>query len=165
MTKVVLVDSQDKEIGLKDKVEAHLGEGYLHRASTILVFNNKSETLITKRSASKMLWPLLWDNTCASHPLQGEDYVKAGERRLSEELGFTCHLKATERFQYKEGYKNIGSENELCTILTGKYNGEVYPITDEVADYKWISIDDLKNDIANNPDKYTVWSKIAINNF
>lgn len=162
MVKVVLVDSQDNEIGLKDKVEAHLGEGDLHRAFTAIVFNKKGETLIARRSADKMLWPLYWDNTCASHPLPGEGYVESGERRLSEELGFTCPLEAVDRFQYQEKFKDIGSENELCTTLVGEYDGEVYPVAEEVADYKWISIKDLKADMSDNPEKYTIWFRIAL---
>lgn len=163
MSQVVLVDDQDNEIGLEDKVAAHLGEGILHRAFTILIFNEKGETLVSQRSAGKMLWPLFWDSACASHPVSGEDYVTAGERRLSEELGFNCQLKVADRFQYKENYKNVGSENEVCTILVGEYNGEVYPVMTEVADYKWVSIGDLKNDMIANPDIYTIWFKTAFN--
>ncbi|MEI6850682.1 MAG: isopentenyl-diphosphate Delta-isomerase [Candidatus Saccharibacteria bacterium] len=162
MKEVVLVDENDKQVGLIDSVEAHLGDGVLHRAFTALVFNNKGETLICQRSAEKMLWPLFWDNTCASHPIENEGYVDAGERRLVEELGFSCKLSVVEKFRYQEKYKNVGSENELCTILTGEYSGEVHPVQNEVADYKWISIKNLKTDIAKNPDIYTVWFKIAL---
>jgi len=162
MSDVVLVDDQDNEIGLMEKVTAHLGDGVTHRAFTSLVFNYKGETLIAQRCADKMLWPLFWDNTCASHPLPGEDYVTSGERRLTEELGFTCKLNVADRFQYKLNYNGIGSENEVCTTLIGVYNGEVYPVATEVADYKWISIHELKNDMIASPDKYTIWFKIAL---
>ena len=162
MSEVVLVDGQDKEIGVKDKLEAHLGDGYLHRAFTVLVFNNRGETLIAKRSAEKMLWPLFWDNTCASHPKINESYEIAGERRLTEELGFTCKLKVVDRFQYSEKYQDIGSENEVCTTMIGEYDGEVHPVLTEVAEYKWISINDLRADMIKNPDIYTIWFKIAL---
>lgn len=162
MVEVVLVDEKDKEICLKDKVQAHLYDGILHRAFAILVFNSKGEILVTRRGADKMLWPLFWDNTCASHPLQKEGYVEAGERRLVEELGFTCTLEIADCFQYQEKYKDVGSENELCTILTGEYNGEVHPVPTEIADYKWMSVQDLKTDMAEKPEIYTVWFKIAL---
>jgi len=162
MVDVVLVDDQDKEIGLKDKIEAHLGEGSLHRAFTILIFNNAGETLVAQRSAEKMLWPLFWDSACASHPLENEGYEQSGERRLTEELGLTCDLEVADRFQYKEKYKDIGSENEVCTTLVGQYDGDVHPVISEVADYKWVSIKNLKIDMAENPDIYTIWFKIAL---
>lgn len=162
MVDVVLVDDNDNEIGLLEKVAAHSGNGSLHRAFTVLVFNIHGETLITQRSATKMLWPLVWDNTCASHPLPGEGFVEAGERRLTEELGFSCQLEVVDRFLYREKYQDIGAENEVCTTLIGQYNGDIQPIPDEVADFKWISIDDLTNDIVQHPDDYTIWFKIAL---
>ena len=162
MVQVVLVDHEDNEIGLEDKVRAHMGDGVLHRAFTTLVFNSKGETLVAKRSATKMLWPLVWDNTCASHPLHDEDQVKAGERRLSEELGFTCKLKVVDKFTYQEKYKDRGAEKEVCTTLIGEYDGEVHPVADEVAEVKWMSIKDLKKEMVDNPDMYTIWFKIAI---
>ncbi len=162
MIEVVLVDERDNEIGLKEKVQAHLGEGSLHRAFTIFVFNDNGETLVTRRSASKMLWPLIWDSACASHPIKGETQEHAGQRRLTEELGFTCQLEAADRFQYKEKYKDIGSENEVCTTLVGEYNGEVHPVPSEVAEFKWLSIKDLKADMAKNPDEYAIWFIIAV---
>jgi len=162
MVQVVLVDEQDNEICLKDKVEAHLHDGTLHRAFAIIVFNSKGEILATLRSADKMLWPLFWDNTCSSHPLQNEGYVEAGERRLVEELGFTCTLEIADRFQYQEKYKDVGSENEICTTLVGEYNGEVHPVQTETADYRWMNVKDLKVDMAENPEKYTIWFKIAL---
>ena len=162
MSDVILVDDNDKAIGSMEKVTAHLGTGNTHRAFTVLVFDDKGEILITQRSAEKMLWPLFWDNTCASHPLEDEGYVEAGERRLTEELGFTCQLKVVDRSQYQVQYQDIGSENEVCTTLSGEYNGEVYPVVSEVADYKWISINDLKIDMVKNPNIYTKWFKIAL---
>jgi len=162
MSDVILVDDNDNAVGSMEKVAAHLGDGTTHRAFTVLVFNDKGETLITQRSAEKMLWPLFWDNTCASHPLQGETYEQAAEKRMPEEMGFECKLQVVDRFKYALKYKDIGSENELCTTLIGEYNGEVYPVATEVSDYKWISIGDLKKDMAERPDVYTVWFKIAL---
>lgn len=162
MVNLVLVDEDDNQIGVKEKVAAHLGDGDLHRAFSILVFNSKGETLVTRRSAEKMLWPLYWDSACASHPLENEVQEAAGERRLTEELGFTCKLKNADTFQYKEKYLDVGSENEICAILIGDYDGEVHPVAEEVADYKWMSVRDVLDEMAQNPDKYTIWFKIEL---
>lgn len=162
MVNLVLVDENDNQIGVKEKIAAHLGEGDLHRAFSILVFNNKGETLVTRRSSEKMLWPLYWDSACASHPYENETQEAAGERRLIEELGFTCKLEVADTFQYKEKYLDVGSENEVCAILIGEYDGEIHPVAGEVAGYKWMSIKDVQDDMAQNSDKYTVWSKIEL---
>lgn len=162
MAEVVLVDENDKQVGIMEKMAAHLSEGSLHRAFASFVFNSKGELLVTRRSSEKMLWPLFLDNTCSSHPLQHESYEAAGERRLNEELGFTCYLEIADRFQYSDKFDNIGSENELCTTLIGEYNGEVHPVSREVTDYRWMNVGDIKTDMKHNPDKYTKWFKIAL---
>jgi len=162
MIDLVLVDENDNQIGTKEKVAAHLGDGDLHRAFSILVFNGRGETLVTRRAHEKMLWPLYWDSACASHPFENESQEAAGERRLSEELGFTCKLENVDTFRYQEKYKDIGSENEICAILIGNYDGEVKPVAEEVADYKWMKIRDVLEDMDDNPDKYTVWFKIEL---
>ncbi|MCL5094008.1 MAG: isopentenyl-diphosphate Delta-isomerase [Patescibacteria group bacterium] len=162
MEQVVLVDKDDKEIGLEEKEKAHLGEGKLHRAFSIFIFNPKKELLITKRSSQKMLWPLFWDSACASHPLKGESQEKAGERRLKEELGFTCKLKEVDRFEYHALYEDIGSEYEICSVLIGFYDRNININPDEVAEYKWVDLKWINQEISSNKDKYTPWLIIAI---
>lgn len=170
MNKVVLVDKNDKEIGLEKKVKCHQGKGILHRAFTILVFNKKGEVLIQKRSKDKMLWPLVWETSCSSHPRQGESCIAAGEKRLKKELGFTCPLKLMDKFLYQVPYKNgqassprvIGSENEVCSLLKGNYDGKVKPDPKEIAECKWIGISELREEIKKNPENYAPWLKIGL---
>ena len=162
MVKLIIVNKNDEKIGLEDNLKCHLGKGILHRAFSVFVFNNKNQLLIQKRSKLKLLWPLYWSNTCCSHPLDGELYEESGKKRLKEEMGFSCFLKIITKFYYQASYKNIGSENEIDTILIGKYNGTIKPNSKEVADYKWIDIDELQKDIKKNPSKYTPWFKIAL---
>ena len=66
------------------------------------------------------------------------------------------------KFQYQAGYKNIGSENEICALLIGQYDGEVAPNPQEVMEYKWIRIDELEKEINKHPKKYVPWLKIAL---
>ena len=123
MKKLLLVNKKDEVIGFETKEKCHAGKGILHRAFSVYLFNNKGQLLIQQRSKFKKLWPLYWANTCCSHPRKNEGYVGAGERRLKEELGIISPLKMVGKFQYQVRYKNIGSENELCAILIGEYNG------------------------------------------
>jgi len=154
---VITVNSKDQKIGLKEKINAHLKNGVLHRAFVVFVTDGSGKVLIQRRSKNKMLWPSYWECTLASHPRLGEDYVKAGRRRLMEELGFNCHLRMLDKFQYLAKYKNIGAEREVCAVLIGEYNGKIKPNPKEVAEWKWVRIDDLKEDIIKNPRKYAPW--------
>jgi isopentenyl-diphosphate delta-isomerase len=79
MVNLVLVDENDNQVGVKEKIAAHLGDGDLHRAFSILIFNSKGETLVTQRSAEKMLWPLFWDSACASRLKMKAKKLRANE--------------------------------------------------------------------------------------
>jgi len=81
---------------------------------------------------------------------------------LTHELGLNCELSMIDKFHYQAKYKNIGSENEICAVLVGKHNGDVEPNVEEVADWKWIELDNLRSDIIVNPSDYTPWLKIGL---
>lgn|SRR5690554_4960647 len=162
--KVILVDENDQKIGLMPKMEAH-EKGLLHRAFSVFVFNSKNELMLQQRALHKYHTPGLWANTCCSHQRDGESSIDAGKRRLSEEMGFTTDLKETTTFIYKAPFDNGLTEHELDHILIGKYEGEPNINPDEVADWKWMSLEEIKNDIQANPDIYTAWFKIIFDKF
>ncbi|NGX85207.1 MULTISPECIES: isopentenyl-diphosphate Delta-isomerase [Aequorivita] len=162
--KVILVDENDQKIGLMPKMEAH-EKGLLHRAFSVFVFNSKNELMLQQRALHKYHTPGLWANTCCSHQRDGESSIDAGKRRLSEEMGFTTDLKETTTFIYKAPFDNGLTEHELDHILIGKYEGEPNINPDEVADWKWMSLEEVKNDIQANPDIYTAWFKIIFDKF
>jgi len=162
--KILIVDKQDNVLGEEGKAKCHEGDGILHRAFSAFIFNEKNELLLQKRSGLKPLWPLHWSNTCCSHPRKGESYEQAAERRIKEELGIDCRPELLFKFQYSAKYKDIGSENELCAVLVGKCSKDIKINIDpkEIAEFKFVSIDELKNDIKENPDNYTPWFKMEI---
>ena len=156
---VVLVDKNDNQIGLMPKMEAH-EKAVLHRAFSVFTFNNKGELLLQQRAAHKYHSPLLWTNTCCSHQREGETNIEAGKRRLQEEMGFTTELKEVFSFIYKAPFENGLTEHELDHVMVGDFNGEPNINKEEVESYKWMLLEDVKNDIENNPDIYTEWFKI-----
>jgi isopentenyl-diphosphate Delta-isomerase len=162
---IVLVDENDKVLGFKEKFATHRIPVPLHRAISIVIFNkNKSQMLITKRSAGKPTWPYFWTNAVCSHPYPNESYATAASRRLYEELGFKTPLKEAFKFIYKAEMDNgIWGEHELDHVFVGKYQGKICPNPDEVAGYEWIGIGELKRDLRQNSKKYTPWFKIILN--
>jgi len=158
-----LVNKKDKVIGSEEKEKCHQGNGLLHRAIFILLFNSQDQFLLTRRSKHKSLWPLIWDGACASHPrYPRETYLACAKRRLKEELGISCPLRYLFKFQYQAKYKKIGSENEICTVFVGKYSGIIKPNKKEVADYKWIKFEKLKDEIKRKPKNFTPWLKLTL---
>ena len=158
---VVLVDENDNDIGVMEKLQAHQ-EGLLHRAFSIFVFNDKKELLMQQRAFSKYHSAGLWTNTCCSHPRPNETIKDAANRRLFEEMGMSCDLKIETNFIYKTFFDNGLIEHELDYVLIGYTNQNPTLNKEEVEHYRWQSLPDLKNDVALNPDSYTSWFKIAI---
>lgn len=165
MEKLIVVNRKDKILGYKDKDACHSLKGILHRGFSVFVFNKKGKVLLQKRGQQKKLWPGAWSNTCCSHPRPGESSLQAGERRLKEELGFTCKLKYLDKFYYRAVDKNIGSENEICTVLVGRYDGRVRTNPKEVADFCWIRLDKLKQELEEKPEIFTPWLKKEVSLF
>lgn len=159
---VILVDQDDKITGQSSKLKAHQGKGLLHRAISVYLFNPRKELLIQQRSKHKLLWPLVWANTCCSHPFPGETYLHAANRRLSEEMGLTVDLKLSHKFVYQAEYKQVGSEHEMYQMLIGVSPQKPHPNPREVADWKYVSLAQLNKEIKSSPGKFTPWLKLAL---
>lgn len=160
--KVILVDSNDNSLGLMEKMEAH-ERGFLHRAFSVFIFNSRGEMMLQQRAVSKYHSGGLWTNTCCSHPREGETVEQAGLRRLREEMGFETELIYGFSFIYKAVLDHGLMEHELDHVLLGFYDGEPSINADEVESWRWVSFEQLKNDIETNPNEYTAWFKIILN--
>jgi isopentenyl-diphosphate delta-isomerase len=159
---VILVDQMDQQIGLMEKIEAH-EKALLHRAFSVFIFNEKGELMLQQRAASKYHSPLLWTNTCCSHQREGESNVKAGKRRLQEEMGFVTDITEVFSFIYKAPFDNGLTEHEFDHVMIGKYEGAPNVNTDEAAGYKWMPMESIKKDMEEHPAIYTEWFKIIFN--
>lgn len=162
--KVILVDREDKPIGTLPKMEAH-EKGVLHRAFSVFILNQKGELMLQQRAHHKYHSPGLWTNTCCSHQREGEQNIDAGMRRLDEEMGFSVTLEELFSFIYKAPFDNGLTEHELDHVMLGHYEEVPQINTEEVAEWKWMSLIDIEADIAINPDEYTVWFKIIFERF
>ena len=161
---VILVNEKDEPIGLMGKMEAH-EKGLLHRAFSVFIFNSQGELLLQQRAASKYHSPNLWTNTCCSHPRIGETNQQAGERRLEEEMGLKDPLKEVFSFVYNAPFDNGLIEYEYDYVLVG-YSDAIPQINpEEVASWKWLSLEAVKEDILQAPEQYTAWFKIIFEEF
>jgi len=161
---VILVNEKDEQIGLMPKQEAH-EKAVLHRAFSVFIFNEQNKLMLQQRALHKYHSPGLWTNTCCSHQRDGESSLEAGKRRLQEEMGLTTNLKETTSFIYKAPFENGLTEYEYDHILVGNFNGNPIINVEEVASWKWMSMDAVQDDIKNSPENYTAWFKIIFDKF
>ncbi len=173
---IILVDENDQEIGEIEKIEAHKNRGKLHRAFSIFIFNSNGELMLQRRASTKHHWAGFWTNTCCSHPRVGEKLEDAVCRRLKEEMGlrrqdiatkgemrFDCALKEAFALIYKATDEKTGlTEYEYDHFFTGVFDGGApEPNPDEVSEWKFMSLNNIKTDLKINADMYTPWFKIG----
>ena len=161
---VVLVNERDEPIGTMPKMEAH-EKGVLLRAFSVFIINKAGEIMLQQRAGHKYHSPLLWTNTCCSHQRDGEGNIEAGKRRLQEEMGFSTDLKELFSFIYKAPFDNGLTEHELDHVMIGYYENDPVLNEEEVADWAWEKPEMIKEDMSQNPDKYTAWFKIIFERF
>ena len=153
---LILVDADDVPQGVASKVEVHR-RGLKHRAISALVRNHAGEMLLHQRNGMKYHSGGLWTNACCSHPRPGEQTCDAARRRLAEEMGIRCNLKPLFLAHYRAAVSNGYIEDEVVHVFGGTYEGAVTPDPAEVADWKWISLATLVDDLERHPERYSIW--------
>ena len=162
MQYVTLVDTNDNEYGICEKIQAHR-EKALHRAFSVFIFNEKGELLIQKRAESKYHSGNLWSNSCCSHPKQGEDLISEVKERVRCELGVECNnIRKMFDIIYDVKLGDI-YEYEYDHVFFADYVSGDNADPDEVQDVKWISLHDLYESVNANPEEYTYWLKKILN--
>jgi isopentenyl-diphosphate Delta-isomerase len=153
---IVLVDADDRIIGMGDKLETHR-TGALHRAFSVMVWNSAGHLLLQKRASRKYHSGGLWTNACCGHPRPKEDIQAAARRRLKEEMGFACTLSPLGTITYRAELDRGMTEHELVHVFRGLHDGKVAPDANEAEDYRWASLADIHADIGVMPERYSAW--------
>lgn len=158
---VVLVDENDRQVGECEKLEAHQ-KGLLHRAFSVFIFNLDKQLLLQRRADSKYHSGGLWSNTCCGHPRPGESIKEAASRRLSEEMGMKCVLVSFFHQRYHFILDKDMTENEYDHVLLGFSDAQPLLNPEEVSQYRYIDLKDLKDELTRSPDSFTEWFKVLM---
>lgn len=161
---VILVDKEDNQIGVMEKIEAHK-KALLHRAFSVFILNSQGELMLQQRAFDKYHCGGLWTNTCCSHQRVSESTLDAAKRRLHEEMGFVTDLEEKFTFVYKAPFENGLTEHELDHVLIGKYDGIPKLNLKEAASWKWMKLAEIKQQIKKTPEEFTPWFKIIFEKF
>jgi geranylgeranyl diphosphate synthase type I len=158
---VILVDELDNQVGSMSKVDAHRGEGVLHRAFSILVFDENDRLLIQRRAGHKITFPNVWANTVCSHPLsvanEADDSIMghgskiASIRKMEQEMGILAGTIPIEdihfitRMLYRARADEIWVEHELDHILFARVHSslDVQANPNEISETCWVTESEL----------------------
>ncbi len=153
---VILVDEQDHQLGIEEKIAAHT-KGLLHRAFSVIIYNSKGEMLLQQRALGKYHSGGLWTNACCGHQIKDELTDNAPHRRLQEEMGFDTDLRKQTAFIYNVPVPPNLTEHEYLHVYSGVFDGDIIPNPEEAMSYRWISQQDLQQEVQNNPEHFTPW--------
>jgi len=160
---VVLVDEDDNELGTMEKQAAHLEGGSLHRAFSVIVLDDDDRLMLQKRAQGKYHFGGLWTNTCCSHPRPGETPLEGARRRLMEEMGLDLPLGRRGSFVYKAHDDASGlTEHELDHVFVGRTSDEPTLNAEEAEGWRWISMNELAEELAESPERFTPWFPLAL---
>ena len=157
---LILVDNNDRAIGSLRKDDVHDGEGILHRAFSVFLFDDDGAVLLQQRAAGKRLWPGFWSNSCCSHPRLGETIEGAAARRVEQELGLAADLSFIYKFRYHARYGELGSERELCSVFVGRTSDSPLVNPNEVQEWRFVAPAALSDELAATPDRFTPWFRM-----
>jgi isopentenyl-diphosphate Delta-isomerase len=158
---VILVDEHDGEIGVEEKLRAHLTP-QRHRAVSVFVCDADGRLLMQRRADGKYHSPGLWSNTCCGHPRPGEPPVDAASRRLREEMGVITHLHQAGVVHYD---LDVGAglfEHEITHVFVGTTDATPRPDPAEASDWKWFDGQALRDICHNAPSSLTPWFKVVL---
>ncbi|MEM9175438.1 MAG: isopentenyl-diphosphate Delta-isomerase [Myxococcota bacterium] len=161
---VVLVNERDEAVGTAEKLAAHRGEGQLHRAFSVFLFDSHGRMLVQQRAVGKYHFASLWTNACCSHPRPGEGVLEAARRRIHEELGLgTEAIEPLFELIYEAEDPESGLvEREYDHVLAARCDAEPNPCESEVSAVALRSPQALLREILDSPDRFTPWFRKAM---
>lgn len=152
MRRVVIVDQKDIVIGAKTYGELEYNDIY-RVAALWLTDKTTGECLLTQRKWSKHNDPGKWMAAASGTVEEGEEYEENIVKEIAEEIGLT---NLDLQLGPKE-YVDDGKNKFFVQWFTSEVIKKSVTITiqeDEVESYKWVSIENLLQDVGNNPDNF-----------
>jgi isopentenyl-diphosphate delta-isomerase type 1 len=144
-----VVDEDDNIIGKAPREQCHKNPKLIHRSAGVLLFNSKGEFLIQKRSMKKDTNPGTWTISAWGHLDIGESYEHAAAREMKEELGASADLKFAWKAVFRASY-----ETEIYVAFIAISDGPFKTDPDEVSGLEFISIDKLKKQLREKPERF-----------
>ena len=153
-----VVDDADDVLRSAPRQLVH-AKKWLHRAVHVFVFNAAGQLYLQKRSCTKSSAPNKWVSSCSGHVDAGEEYLKAAQRELGEEIGLWLSCDALQPI-FKEG-PCPATGGEFVWVYSCQSEGPFTLDPEEVSDGQWIDCQDLAHWLAQAPRDFA-WSFVYL---
>jgi isopentenyl-diphosphate delta-isomerase len=160
---LVLVDAEDREVGVLRKRAAHINGGVRHRAFSVFVFHTDGRMLLQRRAASKYHFGGLWTNACCGHAVPGEDLSLTAAIRLWQEMHLCVELVEAGVFTYLATDSAAGlTEWEIDHVMVGVSGDAPQSHPEEADDWRWMELAELHEWLLLCPNEFTPWFEPAL---
>lgn len=139
-----IVNDNNEVIGQAERGEINQKK-LPHRIVHILVFNDRGEITLYKRTPWNKFCPNCWTTSAGGYVQAGETYEQAALREYKEELGVTSPVELAYKDIYEDGQ---GLKKFLQTFKT-VYNGPFSPDREKVSEIKFLTFDKIREMIKN----------------
>jgi isopentenyldiphosphate isomerase len=112
------VDKSDEPLGRIERDEAH-AQAVRHRAGVVMLRDADGRVFLTRRAATKRIFPNTYDTSASFHVAHGESYEEAAGREALEELGLTNPLQALGKF-----FHDDPPEHQFVMVFMMEHRGE-----------------------------------------
>ena len=159
---VPVVDEQDNIIGYKKR--KLLTEKDIHRSGALWIENSKGQLFIAQRADSKKSFPGCWGSGASGVVSKGEEYDAAILREAEEEIG----LKGIKpmllgKLRIKEGKINFFAQYFI--LKSDLDERDLVLNKREVKAVKWIYKNELKKEVEDHPERFTLAFSKAVKAF
>ena len=135
-----IVNEKDEVIGREERNKAH-DKHLLHRASHVIIVNNKNQILLQLRKSTKKQYPLYWSSSVAGHASSGETAKECALKETEEEIGIKTDFEFVGKF-----IVNDSVEHEMVSVFFGRSVGPFHFLEREIEKAEFFDIERLRKE-------------------
>jgi mevalonate kinase len=155
----IVVDKDDNIVGYKTRFECHHNPLLIHRTVGVLIYNDKGQLLLQKRSSTKDMDPGFWGISAAGHVTRGQTDEEAVKREMKEEIGIEVPVVFVGKYMVGDT-----RETERTAIYKGMYNGPFIPHPQEVASLQFFDPREIRLKVASKEIQLTYGAEAVLKN-
>ena len=145
-----VVNERDEIIDRRSRGEVHRLKLF-HRAVHVLVFNQRGQVFLQKRSSKKDSHPGAWDSSASGHLDAGESYDACGLRELEEEIGLRAQGPLTRLFKIDACAE---TDQEFVWVYRYESEGPFVLHPEEIERGEWFSPEHITRWIGERPQDF-----------
>ncbi|MER5887599.1 NUDIX domain-containing protein [Streptomyces sp. NPDC001941] len=137
-----VVDADDRVVGQLPRGEVY-ARGLLHRCVFVLARNPDGALFVHRRTATKLVFPSLYDMFVGGVVGAGEGYDDAALREACEELGVASLPRPTPLFRFLYASAD-GAQQWWSAVYEVRVDAEVDPQAEEVAWHAFLPEEEVR---------------------